>query len=226
MNDIASIAATRRSVVAAGHRLLEAGLVARSWGNVSIRLDERRCLITPSGRRYSELTEKEVVVYDLLTGAYEGDLKPSSEAGLHARIYRERSDVHAIIHTHQPEASVLAAAHCALAIADKNQRNLLGPFVRCAPYGLPSTKKLIEATSRALAGGKAVLMANHGAVCVGVDIDDAFAVADALEAACAAHVRERFHQLAPTLAPTDVEAMHLHFLQKWQQREFRGGGLA
>ena len=218
-------ATAREAIVDAGRRLVAAGLVARSWGNISLRLDKERCLITPSGRLYSDLKADEIVIYQIHTAKYEGSLKPSSEAGLHARIYQVRPEVHAIIHTHQPQASVLAAAHVDLPLAGDMQRELLGSWVRCAPYALPSTKKLVTATSRALGGGRAVLMANHGALCVGENLDDAFGVADALEAA-GRYIKERFRQLVARQLGDDQAAMHAYFLERLRREKgFGGAGL-
>ena len=94
----------------AGLKLVHEGLVARTWGNVSVRLDEERYVITPSGRDYDTLEPEEMVVVNLRTGDYEGHIKPSSERKVHAEIYRTRNDVGAVIHTHQTNASVVAAA--------------------------------------------------------------------------------------------------------------------
>jgi L-fuculose-phosphate aldolase len=136
--------------------------------------------ITPSGIAYTEIGPNEVVLVDIETGEWNGSLKPSGERKLHASIYRSRADVGAVIHTHQSAASVFAAARA----------DLDGPdgAVRCAAYALPGTKKLTSATVAALDVTGAAFMANHGAVCVGGDIDAAFAAAQDLEKECAAHI--------------------------------------
>ena len=188
------LAAAGREIIAAGMRLVQAGLVARSWGNISLRVDARRFLVTPSGRLYTDLTENQLVTVDIHRGTYEGTVKPSSESGLHARIYQQRADVCAIIHTHQPQASVLAAAHCDLSVDTEDLRQILGASVNCAPYALPSTRKLVEATSRALGQRKAVLMANHGVLCVGDGLAQAFEVAYALEEASAHYISKCFRR--------------------------------
>ena len=181
---VASFGLTEReakeAVAAAGRRLEAEGLVARTWGNVSVRIDERRMAITPSGIAYENIGPDEVVVVDLRTGEWSGTLKPSGERKLHAAIYASRNDVGAVIHTHQAAASVFAAARAALPRQSGE--------VRCAAYALPGTKKLTNATVAAVGSGQAAFMANHGAVCVGSDIDAAFTAARDLEKDCAAYV--------------------------------------
>ncbi|HMV16230.1 MAG TPA: class II aldolase/adducin family protein, partial [Chitinophagales bacterium] len=68
----------KEKVCAAGKQLLKEGLVARTWGNVSIKVNERQMVITPSGRKYDELTPEDMVLVDFYTLKYEG-IKPSSE---------------------------------------------------------------------------------------------------------------------------------------------------
>ena len=82
----------RRIVIEAGHRLLESKLVARTWGNISARISETEFVITPSGRAYETLGEEDLVTVKT-DGLYEGDIKPSSERGVHADAYALRNDV-------------------------------------------------------------------------------------------------------------------------------------
>jgi L-ribulose-5-phosphate 4-epimerase len=167
--------AARAALVAAGSRLLAEGLVARSWGNLSLRLSDKAMAITPSGIPYPELREDMIALVDLETGEWTGNLKPSGERELHRRIYLARPDVRAIVHTHQNAASACAAARVAVPSAWGS--------TPCAPYALPGTSKLAAATTAALAAGPAVLLANHGALTVATDLDKAFDVALVLEKA-------------------------------------------
>ena len=195
-----SEAQARRELVDAGHRLLADGLVARTWGNLSVRLDERSMLVTPSGISYPDLTEKMIVRVDLDSGEWAGTYKPSGERKLHSETYRRRPEVMAGVHTHQVAASICAAARVPVPT----------PFgeVPCAPYALPGTKKITEGTVGALGQGPAVLMANHGAYAVGGTLGEAFDRVSQLERACAAYVvakrpREGSHMPADPDAPWD-----------------------
>lgn len=176
-------AQARRALVEAGRRLLAEGLVARTWGNLSVRVDERTMAITPSGIAYPDLTEQMVVLVDLADGSWSGPHRPSGERAVHREVYRRRPDVTAGVHTHQAAASICAAARV----------QVPAPFglVPCAPYGLPGTARLTRATVGTLAGGPAVLMANHGVFAVGAGLEQAFARVADLEQACAAHVAAR-----------------------------------
>jgi L-ribulose-5-phosphate 4-epimerase len=182
----------RAAVVAAGRRLLADGLVARTWGNLSVRLDDAM-LVTPSGIPYPELTERSVVRVDLGTGTWSGPLRPSGEREVHRETYRRRPDVHAVVHTHQVAASVCAAARTAVTTSFGD--------VPCAAYGLPGTGKLTRATVDALGEGPAALMANHGVLAVGAGLGEAFRRVHALERECAAHAARRAADQVGTVGP-------------------------
>ena len=94
-------AKAREAVVEAGRRLLERGLVARTWGNVSARVSEHLFVITPSGRAYEHLRPEDLVFLDCRDLAKLGRQKPSSEKGIHADAYRLRPEVNFVIHTHR-----------------------------------------------------------------------------------------------------------------------------
>jgi L-fuculose-phosphate aldolase len=205
----------------AGLRLLKEGLVARTWGNVSCRLDGDRYVITPSGRDYEDLAPEDMVVANYVTGDYEGDLKPSSERKVHAEIYRTRKDVSAVIHTHQTNASVVAAARRELPPVLDDQVQILGPNVRVADYALPSTKKMVRACVKALKGRNAALMANHGALCVGATLDDAFVACIVLEKACKAFIEAEFLGGAKTINIFEAHLMHQFYLRKYAKQNVK-----
>jgi L-fuculose-phosphate aldolase len=184
-----TLADARRVLVEGGRRLLAEGLVARSWGNLSLRLDAGTMAVTPSGIPWNELTEAMISVVDLETGDWTGDWKPSGERKVHREIYRRRPEVNAVVHTHQNAASVCAVARIAVPLGTA--------FVPCAPYGLPGTKALTRGTVDALGQGGAVLMANHGVFTVGKDLDEAFDRIRDLEKACGDLVASRASALLP-----------------------------
>ncbi len=178
MNDLEA----RRSVAEAGRMLLSEGLVARTWGNVSCRTGRKSFVITPSGLSYEGMTADDVVPFDMETGKWEGERKPSSEKGIHAAAYRLFPGAGFIIHTHQTYASALSlAGFDGLAIPEFDRWALGG--VALAKYGLPGTKRLQANVTRALsAGAHAILMAQHGALIIGANRDEAFERAKRLEA--------------------------------------------
>ncbi|MCQ2551485.1 MAG: class II aldolase/adducin family protein [Clostridia bacterium] len=165
--------ALRQQLVDYGKKLVESGLVQGTWGNLSLRLDDKYMLVTPSGLDYERLTAKDMVKVEIETLNYEGDLKPTSEKGLHGEIYSRRKDVKAVIHTHQTYASVYAAA-------EKD----LSSEVKLAAYGLPGTKGLTKKTADALGNSYGCIMAHHGMVAVGKDLKEAFDICNKIENDC------------------------------------------
>ena len=175
----------KTKVCDAGKMLLKEGLVARTWGNVSIKVNDTQMVITPSGRKYDELTPNEMVLVDIYTLKYEGNLKPSSELKLHCQIYKTKPEIGAVIHTHQMFGSIVAAAQVDVQVLDENHQNILGGrVIKAAPYALPNTKKITMATAKAIENSNAALMSNHGVVCIGKDLEHVFDVARTLEKAC------------------------------------------
>ena len=175
----------KNKVCEAGKLLLKEGLVARTWGNVSIRVSNTQMVITPSGRKYDELTPDEMVLVDINTLKYEGKLKPSSELKLHCEVYKTRPHINAVIHTHQLFASIVAAAQKDVVVLKEEHQKILGAkIIKAAPYALPNTKKITVETARAIEQSNAALMSNHGVVCIGKDLEDTFEVARTLEKAC------------------------------------------
>ena len=168
-----SEAEARELVIKAGHMLLEKKLIARTWGNISARISEDEFIITPSGRGYDSLAPEDLVIVKVKDGSYEGGIKPSSEKGIHAAAYGLRKELCFVIHTHQYYASALAA-EC------RDTR-----FAPCAEYGLPGTGRLrnnVETKIRQHPDKKMFLMARHGALLLGKSLEEAFELAEQLEA--------------------------------------------
>lgn len=205
----------RQAVCRMGRRLLETGLVIGTWGNVSVRLGSQM-VITPTGADYTQLTEADMALVDLATGAWEGP-KPSSERELHRAVYLERKEVNAVIHVHSPHASTLAAARRELPAILDDVAQLIGPSVRVADYALPGTPKIVRATRRALRGRMAALMANHGAICLGRSLDEAFLCCQVLEKGCKAFIEAAFLGGAKGINKFEAWLMHQVFLRKYSK---------
>lgn len=165
----------REKVVQAGLELIKEKLIARTWGNVSARISENEFIITPSGRAYESLKPEDLVKVNINDLSYQGNVKPSSEKGLHASCYALRKDCCFIIHTHQFYASAICAE-------EKDT-----DFAPCAKYGLSGTKKLAANVSSSVKNHSdkdCFLMAKHGAVILGNTFEDSFKKARALENDC------------------------------------------
>lgn len=163
----------RQLLVEYGKKLVECGLVQGTWGNLSIRLNDKYMLTTPSGLDYMRLSAADMVKVEIENLKYEGDKKPTSEKGLHAAIYKKRPDVDAVIHTHSKYSSVFAAARKDMPI-DKEFYNVFGNEVKLAEYALPGTKALMKNTAAAVGNNMGAIMANHGMIVCGADIEAAF----------------------------------------------------
>lgn len=157
-----------------GKKLVATGLVQGTWGNLSIRLDDTYMLVTPSGLDYTRLTAADMVKVNINTLEYEGNLKPTSEKGLHAEVYIQRPDVGAVIHTHSKYCCVFAAAERPMRINDPEMQKIFGTQVELAAYALPGTKKLMKNTVKALGQNFGCIMSHHGMAACGADIETAF----------------------------------------------------
>lgn len=197
--------------------MVETGLVSGTWGNVSLRMDPERMAITPSGRDYLELTVEDIAIVSLKDGTHEGP-KPSSEKKLHSAIYLDRKDVNAVIHTHAMNASTVAAARREVPPILDDLVQIIGPSVRVADYALPSTGKIVKVTLKALKGRNAALLANHGAVCVGRSMEEAFTCCQVLEKGCKAFIEAEFLGGAKSINKFEAILMHEYYLRKYSKQ--------
>jgi L-fuculose-phosphate aldolase len=171
----------RELVAAAARRLAADGLVTGTAGNVSVRAGEL-VAVTPTGARLEMVAAGEIAVVDLDGEQVDGELAPTSELGLHLGVYR-RHEAGAVVHTHARFATALACVVDELPIIHYQLLALGGP-VRVAAYATFGTPELAELTLEALEGRSAALMANHGAIAYGPDLDTAMQQARLLEWGC------------------------------------------
>src|ERR1700685_3963988 len=154
----------RREMVLFGQMLHQRGYVAATDGNLSVRLDDERILVTPTGMSKSMLRTSDMAVGDLEGLRVAGNRNVSSEVAMHLLIYRLRADVKGIVHAHPPTATGFAAAGLAL-----NQPLVcevvigLGS-IPLAKYGTPGTPELSDALEPLIPQYDAILMSNHGVV--------------------------------------------------------------
>lgn len=209
----------RELLCEAGKRLLRENFVSGTWGNISLKVGDDFMLITPTGMEYEKLCPGDMVLVRLSDLKYQGELKPSSEKHLHSLIYQERKEVRAIIHAHSVNACTVAASRRELPSILDDMAQILGPSVRVAEYSLPGTKSLAKKAVRALRGRNAVLLANHGAICVGRDLDEAFVACQVLEKACRAFIESSFLGGAVPIKPVDAWLMHQVYLKKYSREK-------
>jgi L-fuculose-phosphate aldolase len=181
------VEASRERIAAAARRLAADGLVHGTAGNISERVEDL-VAVTPTGGEFASLTPDEVVIVDLDGDPVEGDLLPTSELALHLGVYRHY-DAGAVVHTHAPYATAIACVLDRELPVVHYQLLALGGPVRIAAYATFGTTALADQTVKALEGRAAALMANHGAIAYGPDLDAAVANSTLLEWGCALYWR-------------------------------------
>lgn len=169
---------TAGALIAAARRLDAAGFMPSKSGNVSVREGDG-FVITPAALPYAATTEADLVRVAADGGAT-GRHRPSSEWQLHAAIYAARPDAGAVVHTHSPRATALSCAR--RGIPPFHYMVLMaGGDVRCAPHATFGTAALAGNAVAALAGRRAVLLANHGVVALGATLAAAVTLAFEIE---------------------------------------------
>jgi L-fuculose-phosphate aldolase len=170
-----------REIVRCCRGLWEAGLIAGSEGNVSIRLARNLVLITPRGVLKSELSSRDLVQVDLAGNHRKGSRQASTELDLHLRAYRQREECGAVVHAHPPTATAFAVAGEGLPHDVLPEIAVLMGEVPCVPYATTGTSGLGDAAEPFLARHVAILLANHGALTWGRDLTQARIRMESLE---------------------------------------------
>jgi L-fuculose-phosphate aldolase len=183
------LAEERRALCEIGRRMVQTGLVSGASGNVSVRRGDR-VAVTPGGWMLDRMTPEACPVVDVRGRLVEGDQAPSSETPMHLAIY-EATEAAAIVHTHSTYGTVVATTLSELPPIHYNTL-LLGGVVKVAEYATYGTPELAANVRAAMEGGKrAALMANHGGVTIGRDLEEAYENARLLEWLCGVYVRAK-----------------------------------
>ncbi len=164
----------RRDICTVGRWFHQRGYVASTDGNISLRLDPRRILTSPTAICKGMMGPEDLVITDLAGNQLSGRRNPSSELAMHLLLYRRRPDVNAVCHAHPPVATGYAAAGLPLNKALLSEAVLSLGCVPVARYGTPGTAELTEAIEPLIQHYDAILMANHGVVTYGADLLTAF----------------------------------------------------
>ena len=171
--------ALRKKMVETARRMNALGINQGRSGNLSARAGDG-LLITPSGLAYDAMRPSDIVAMRF-DGGWDGALKPSSEWHFHLGILRARPDAGAVLHAHSSFATALAclgrdipAFHYMVAVAGGNS-------IRCAPYATFGTEELSGHAIAALDDRRACLLANHGMIALGADLDGALDLAVEVE---------------------------------------------
>lgn len=164
----------RKGIIAAGRRLAERGMIAGTDGNISVRLETNRVLVTPSGRNKELLEADDLVVVDMMGNKVEGELAASSELEMHLFVYRARSEVTACVHAHPPFATAHAVAGVELPYDVLPEAVVAGGPIALTEFAPPGTSAVARSLEAFVCGHNAFLLRNHGLLTVGRDLEEAY----------------------------------------------------
>ena len=203
--------ALRHQVVTVARRMNGTGLNQGTSGNLSVRI-QGGLLVTPSSLPYEQMDAADLVALDLSgQPLLEKQRRPSSEWRLHADVLRGRPEAMAVLHCHPIHATALAchdrgipAFHYMVAVAG-------GDEIRCAPYATFGTKELSDNVVNALGQRTACLLARHGMVTLGKDLESALRVAVEVETLARMYLQALQVGEPPLLSAEQMQAVHAQF---------------
>lgn len=171
----------RETIIEYCQKMKNEGLTDGVSGNISICDDKRKFIaISPSGMDYTKLTTEDIPLVDLKGEQIKGNAKPSSELQFHIDLYNHREDINAIVHTHSPYISAVAALGIELP-AVHYMIGFSGNKVPLAPYQTYGTKELSKSITDHIKDYNAIILENHGLIATGPTISRAYACAEAIE---------------------------------------------
>jgi len=171
----------RADIVEVGRRLYARGYTASNDGNISVRLDAGRLLMTPKSVCKGFMSSEMMCITDLDGKKLAGERDPSSEMQMHLEVYRQRPDAKAVVHAHPPIATGFAVAGIPLDRAVLAEVVTTLGSVPIAEYATPSTKELPEAVRKYVKAHDGMLLANHGALTLGADLFAAYYKMETIE---------------------------------------------
>lgn len=171
----------REQIVRYGRMLHERGFVAAMDGNLSVRLDKKRILVTPTCVSKGAMRGSDMVIVDPEGVRVAGRRNVTSEIGMHLLIYRMRPDIRAIVHAHPPTATGFAAAGMALTEPLVCEVVMGLGCIPLARYGTPGTSELAKTLEPYVPQYDAILMSNHGVVAYGDTIEHAYMKMETVE---------------------------------------------
>ncbi len=163
-----------RAVVDIGRRLHERGMVAGTDGNISVRLDDDRIMVTPSGLAKGRLADNDMVIVDINGKLLQGNNRPSSEVDMHLCVYRSRPEVRACVHSHAPYATAFAVA--GIQPGDDVLPEVVVDVgrVQLTEYAPPGTEAVPRSIKPHLESCNAMLLRNHGLLTIGRSLEEAY----------------------------------------------------
>jgi L-ribulose-5-phosphate 4-epimerase len=211
-----------RAEVCRLHALLPANnLVAWTSGNISGRdAASGLIVIKPSGLKYDQLAPENMVVVDMYGKVVEGDLSPSSDTLSHCYIYRERSDVGGVVHTHSRYATAFAAVGQSIPCVLTAMGDEFGGPIPCGGFALIGGEEIGQEVIRTLEGSRspAALLQSHGVFTIGKNAEAAVKAAVMTEDVAATVWLARQLGNPSPIAPADIDKLHHRYTHVYGQR--------
>ena len=211
----------KRIVVDAGRTMIRHALTVGTWGNCSARDPETGLIyITPSGMDYEEIEPEDIVVLTNRLEIVDGHRIPSVEREMHVSVYNVRPDANAIVHTHPLYSTVLGVNGMEIPGISEDFVQIVGDKVVCCDeYALPGTPELARVVARTIGPERnAVLLPNHGALCVGMDMKHALTVVNVLEKTAHVYIMARSIGIPNVIPDEHIRAMQYFARNEYGQR--------
>ena len=190
-------------------------------GNVSVRIPGQKAIaVTPSTIPYSQLKPADICIVDFDGQRIEGEYPPSVESGMHLAVYKNRQDVNAVIHSHQPKASACALLNEPIPALFDEVVLHVGHVVDIIPYALSGSPELAQHVASKLSNGSnGYIIQNHGALCLGATLNKAWLNVQLLEKTAQAYLDALSTGRPVTLIPKDIVDMLILIRQDAQAKE-------
>jgi L-fuculose-phosphate aldolase len=199
----------RRELARFSKQISRLGFAPGTCGNLSVRLDRQRLLVTPTGVSKALVKAEDMVVVDLHGRLLAGSRQVTSEMSMHLAIYQHRQDVGAVVHSHPPIATAFACSGRGLEEMLCQEAVMTLGIVPLASYATTGTDEVARSLRPLIGHHDAILLANHGAVSFGQNLLEAFQRMETVEHL--AHIALVTHQLGTPqpLNSKQVEQLHI-----------------
>lgn len=208
----------RQAVCEAGKKMYHSGLVAGTWGNISMRVDDDYMVVTPSGMNYDSLNPEDMVLMNMHDFSYTGNRKPSIEYAMHALLLLDHKEANGVVHTHSTYALSVATAGKDIPPICDDQVQILGGDIKVTKRAMPGSREMADEVVRCMKNRAGCLVLNHGAVTIGRTLDEALLASVVLEKAAQVYALCQPMGGPCVIDDKSVNDMHQFFLNKYGQR--------
>lgn len=183
-NNLMSEWKLREQMCEIGRRVYAKGFAAANDGNISYRLGDDRVLCTPTRVSKGFMKPDDLCIVDMDGKQVSGTRKRSSEILLHLSVMKARADVRSCVHCHPPHATAFAVAHEPIPKCILPEFEVFLGEVAIAKYETPGTQAFAETVLPYVKDTDTILLANHGTITYGSDLEDAYFKTEIIDAYC------------------------------------------